>query len=62
MDAIADVQALEADVTDCGKKSKQVNCGAIFDAIIASLKLLYDFVFFGFSTNLNLTIKSSFVA
>ena len=49
MDVIADVQVLEADVADCEKKCKQVNCGAIYDAIIASFKLLYDLVFFCFN-------------
>ena len=49
MDVIADVQVLEADVVDCEKKCKQVNCGAIYDAIIASFKLLYDLVFLCFN-------------
>ena len=45
MDVIAEVQVLEADVADCEKKCKQVNCVAIYDAIIAALKLLYDLMF-----------------
>ncbi len=42
-------QVLEADVADCEKKCKQVNCGAIYDAIIASFRLLYDLVFLCFN-------------
>ena len=49
MDVVADVQVLEADVADCEKKCKQVNCGAIYDAITASFKLLYDLVFLCFN-------------
>ena len=49
MDVVADVQVLEADVADCEKKCKLVNCGAIYDAIIASCKLLYDLVFLCFN-------------
>ena len=45
MDVIAEVQVLETDVKDCEEKCKRVNCGAIYDAIIASLKLLYDLIF-----------------
>ena len=45
MDVIAEVQVLEADVKDCEEKCKKVNCSAIYDAIIASLKLLYDLIF-----------------
>ena len=49
MDLITDVQVLEADVADCEKKCKSVNCVAIYDAIIASCKLLYDLVFLCFN-------------
>ena len=49
MDVIAEVQVLETDVKDCEKKCKRVNCGAIYDAIIASCKLLYDLVFLCFN-------------
>jgi hypothetical protein len=45
MDVIAEVQVLEADVKDCEEKCKRVNCVAIYDAIIATFKLLYDLVF-----------------
>ena len=33
MDVINDVENLEADVADCEKKFKSVNCVAIYDAI-----------------------------
>ena len=46
---IAEVQVLEADVKDCEEKCKRVNCVAIYDAIIASCKLLYDLVFLCFN-------------
>ena len=49
MDVIAEVQVLEADVKDCEEKCKKVNCSAIYDAIMASLKVLYDLVFLCFS-------------
>ena len=49
MDVINDVEILEADVADCEKKCKSVNCVAIYDAIIASCKLLYDLVFLCFN-------------
>ncbi len=49
MDVIAEVQVLETDVKDCEEKCKKVNCVAIYDAIIASCKLLYDLVFLCFN-------------
>ena len=49
MDVIAEVQVLEADVKDCEEKCKRVNCVVIYDAIIASCKLLYDLVFLCFN-------------
>jgi hypothetical protein len=49
MDVINDVEILEADVADCEKKCKSVNCVAIYDAIIATFKLLYDLVFLCFN-------------
>ena len=49
MDVISEVQVLETDVKDCEEKCKRVNCVAIYDAIIASCKLLYDLVFLFFN-------------
>jgi hypothetical protein len=51
MDVVNDVQVLEnievleTDVKDCNEKCKRVNCSAIYDAIMSSLKLLYDLIF-----------------
>ena len=49
MDVITEIEILEADVADCDKKCKNVNCSAIYDAIMASLNVLYDLVFLCFS-------------
>ena len=45
MDVIAEIEVLESDVRDCDEKCKKVNCSAIYDAIMASFKLLYDLIF-----------------
>ncbi len=45
MDVIAELEVLESDVKDVEQKCQKVNCSAIYDAIIASLKLLYDLIF-----------------
>jgi len=45
MDVITEFEVLESDVKDVEQKCKKVNCSAIYDAIIASLKLLYDLIF-----------------
>ena len=51
MDVVNDVQVLEnievlkTDVKDCNEKCKRVNCSAIYDAIMSSLKLLDDLIF-----------------
>ncbi len=45
MDVINDIEILETDVKDCDEKCKRVNCTAIYEAIISSLKLLYDLIF-----------------
>lgn len=44
-DVIAEIEVIESDVEDCEKKCRKVNCSAIYDAIMASLKLLYDLIF-----------------
>ena len=49
MDVINEIEVLETDVKDCNTKCQRVNCNAIYDAIIASCKLLYDLVFLCFS-------------
>jgi len=45
MDVVNDIEILETDIKDCEEKCQRVNCSAIYDAIISSLKLLYDLVF-----------------
>ncbi len=45
MDVVNEIEILETDVADCEKKCKNVNCSAVYDAIMASLKVLYDLMF-----------------
>ena len=45
MDVVNDIEILETDVRDCNEKCERVNCHAIYDAIMASLKLMYDLIF-----------------
>ena len=45
MDVVNEIEILETDVKDCDEKCKKVNCVAIYDAIMASFKLLYDLIF-----------------
>ena len=40
-----EIEILEADVKDCNEKCQRVNCNAIYDAIMSSLKLMYDLIF-----------------
>ena len=45
MDVVNEIEILETDVKDCNEKCQRVNCNAIYDAIMSSLKLLYDLIF-----------------
>ena len=45
MDVANEIEVLETDVRDCNEKCQRVNCNAIYDAIMSSLKLLYDLIF-----------------
>ena len=45
MDVVSEIEVLETDVKDCNEKCKRVNCAALYDDIMSSLKLLYDLVF-----------------
>ncbi len=45
MDVVNAIEILETDVKDCNEKCQRVNCNAIYDAIMSSLKLLYDLIF-----------------
>ena len=46
MDVVNEIEVLETDVKDCNEKCQRVNCNAVYDAIMSSLKLLYDLIFF----------------
>ena len=43
MDVVNDIEILENYVKDC--EEKRVNCSAVYDDIMSSLKLLYDLIF-----------------
>ena len=45
MDVVNEIEVLETDVKDCNEKCKRVNCSAIYDAIMSSLKVIYDLIF-----------------
>ncbi len=45
MDVVNEIEILETNVKDCNEKCKRVNCHAIYDAIMSSLKLIYDLIF-----------------
>jgi len=45
MDVVNEIEILETDVRDCNEKCQRVNCNAIYDAIMSSLKLMYDLIF-----------------
>jgi hypothetical protein len=44
-DVIHDIQVIEEDVKDVEQKCKKVNCYALYDAIVATIKLIYDILF-----------------
>jgi hypothetical protein len=39
------VQVIEEDLENVEKKCEKVNCMALYEAIIATLKLIYDIIF-----------------
>ena len=45
MDVVNEIEILETDVKDCNEKCQRVNCNAIYDAVMSSLKLMYDLIF-----------------
>ena len=45
MDVVNEIEVLENDVKDCNAKCQRVNCNAIYDANMSSLKLMYDLIF-----------------
>lgn len=44
-DVISDIKVIEEDVKDVEQKCKKINCGVLYDAIISTIKLIYDLVF-----------------
>ncbi len=44
-DVIHDIQVIEEDVKDVEEKCKKVNCYALYEAIVATIKLIYDILF-----------------
>ncbi len=44
-DVIHDIQVIEEDVADVEQKCEKVNCTALCDAIVATIKLIYDILF-----------------
>ena len=45
MDVVNEIEVLETDVRECNEKCQRVNCNAIYDAVMSSLKLMYDLIF-----------------
>ncbi len=45
MDVISEINVLENDVKEVNEKCKHINCAALYDAITATFKLLYDLIF-----------------
>ena len=42
---IHDIKVIEEDIENVEQKCEKVNCYALYDAVIATLKLLYDLLF-----------------
>ena len=45
MDVVAEFEVLESDVKDVEQKCEKINCMAVYEAIIATIKLIYDILF-----------------
>ena len=45
MDVIDEIAVLEEDVKEVNEKCKRVNCSALYDAMMATFKLVYDLIF-----------------
>ena len=45
-DVIQELKVIEQDVQDVEQKCEKINCGAFYDAIIATMKLIYDLLFY----------------
>ena len=44
-DVIHDIKIIEEDLENVEKKCENVNCVALYDAIVATIKLIYDLLF-----------------
>jgi hypothetical protein len=44
-DVIHDIQVIEEDVKDVERKCEKIYCLAVYDAIVATIKLIYDILF-----------------
>ncbi len=44
MDVVNEIEVLETDIKDCNEKCKRVDCSAIYDAMMSSLKVMYDLI------------------
>ena len=42
---INDIKVIEEDLENVEKKCEKVNCNALFDAVMATFKLIYDLLF-----------------
>jgi hypothetical protein len=45
LDVMNDIKVIEEDFHNVEQKCEKVNCTALYDAVIATLKLLYDLLF-----------------
>jgi hypothetical protein len=45
LDVMNDIKVIEEDLQNVEQKCRKVNCTALYDAVIATLKLLYDLLF-----------------
>ena len=45
LDVMNDTKVIEEDLQNVEPKCEKVNCTALYDAVIATLKLLYDLLF-----------------
>ena len=44
-DVIQDIKVIEEDLENVEKKCEKVNCNALYDAKVATFKLIYDLIF-----------------
>ncbi len=43
---IDNIHVIEEDLENVEKKCEKVNCAALYDVIVATMKLIYDLLFF----------------